>query len=168
MCEKERFIFLIFGELQVCILEKISRLQATILKENNDCSGSPCITLGVSLDRGEPVQLHFTLTGDRGSFYETRKMNRRREIFHIRHPLQGISWITNTENFKCFIKMINYFCFVLKGSIQVKMRAWNMFSSLEVEMFGSGDKNSDTKGKGSNRRFLNFNNKVIYYLPLEL
>ncbi|XP_037542039.1 polycystic kidney disease protein 1-like 2 [Nematolebias whitei] len=82
-------ILLWFWSDSVCILEKISGLRATILKERDDCSGSPCITLGVLFDRGEPVQLHFTLTGDDGSFYETRKMNRRREIFHIRHPLQA-------------------------------------------------------------------------------
>lgn len=62
-----------------------------MLKRRENCSGSRCIALGVSLERGEPVLLHFSLTGAKNSFSETREMNTKRKIFHIRHPLQGIS-----------------------------------------------------------------------------
>uniref|UniRef100_A0AAQ6AF67 Polycystic kidney disease 1 like 2a n=1 Tax=Amphiprion ocellaris TaxID=80972 RepID=A0AAQ6AF67_AMPOC len=75
-------------DLQVCILEKVARLHASILTERDDCSDSPDITLGVSLERGTPVLLLFSLTGDNSSFSETREMNTRKGIFLIEHPIQ--------------------------------------------------------------------------------
>ncbi|XP_035813867.2 polycystic kidney disease protein 1-like 2 [Amphiprion ocellaris] len=95
-------------DLQVCILEKVARLHASILTERDDCSDSPDITLGVSLERGTPVLLLFSLTGDNSSFSETREMNTRKGIFLIEHPIQG--------------------------PIKVKLRAQNVFSSLEVDV----------------------------------
>ncbi|GLD61521.1 polycystic kidney disease protein 1-like 2, partial [Lates japonicus] len=75
--------------LQVCVLEKIAGLQASVLTERNDCQDSPDITVGVSIERGAPVLLLFSLTGDNNSFYETREMNARRGIFNIGCPNQG-------------------------------------------------------------------------------
>ncbi|KAM9710551.1 polycystin-1-like protein 2 [Menidia menidia] len=90
-------------DLQVCIVEEISGLRAAVVRES--CV-RPHGALGVSLTRGAPVQLFFSLTGDHGSFSETKRMNSKRRVFHIRHPI--------------------------RGSKQVKVRAWNEFSSMEV------------------------------------
>lgn len=75
--------------LQVCVLEKLDGLQATLLKEAKDCFGSTCITLGVSLNRGEPALLFFSLTGKNGTFSETKEMKRRGEVFQFGCPLEG-------------------------------------------------------------------------------
>lgn len=74
---------------QVCVLEELAGLRASLLKETDDCSGSAGITLEVSLDRGEPVLLLISLTGENGTFSETREMSTRRDIFQISHPIQG-------------------------------------------------------------------------------
>ncbi|XP_007572505.1 polycystic kidney disease protein 1-like 2 [Poecilia formosa] len=104
------------SDLQVCVWEELAGLQASLLRETDDCSGSACITLEVSLDRGEPVLLLISLTGENGTFSETREMSTTRDIFQISHPIQG--------------------------SVQVKIKAWNAFSCLEVEVLGSHDENS--------------------------
>lgn len=82
-------LFVFVCILQVCILEKVEGLLASMLKEQDGCSGSPYITFDVSVDRGEPVLLLFSLTGSNGSFSETREMNTKRGIFHIGYPIQG-------------------------------------------------------------------------------
>ncbi|XP_067459444.1 polycystin-1-like protein 2 [Thunnus thynnus] len=113
-------------DLQVCVLEDVTGLQASVLAVRGDCLDSPDITIGVSLERGTPVLLLFSLTGDSSSFSETREMNTRKEIFHIERPIQG--------------------------SLQVRLRAWNVFSSLEVDvdMLAACDKDSVIKLNGHN------------------
>ncbi|MEQ2315829.1 hypothetical protein AMECASPLE_026442, partial [Ameca splendens] len=120
--------------LQVCVLEELAGLQASLLKETDDCFGSACITLGVSLDRGDPVLLLFSLTGENGTFSETREMNTTREIFQICHPIQG--------------------------SVQVKIKAWNAFSYLEVDVFGSCDENSVMKLNSPDEQLLSLHKKM--------
>ncbi|XP_034430203.1 polycystic kidney disease protein 1-like 2 [Hippoglossus hippoglossus] len=76
-------------DLQVCILEEVAGLQASVL--TGDCLHSSDIAVGVSLEHGAPALLLFSLTGDNNSsFYETRDMNARKDIFHIDHPIQGM------------------------------------------------------------------------------
>ncbi|XP_042283303.1 polycystic kidney disease protein 1-like 2 [Thunnus maccoyii] len=113
-------------DLQVCVLEDVTGLEASVLAVRGDCLDSPDITIGVSLERGTPVLLLFSLTGDSSSFSETREMNTRKEIFHIERPIQG--------------------------SLQVGLRAWNVFSSLEVDvdMLAACDKDSVIKLNGHN------------------
>ncbi|XP_078118997.1 polycystin-1-like protein 2 [Sander vitreus] len=114
------------ADLQMCVLEKVARLQASVLTERDDCLDSPDITLGVTLERGAPVLLLFSLTGDNSSYSETREMNTSKDIFHIGHQVQG--------------------------SVQVKLRAWNAFSSLEVDVdtFDICGKDSAVKLNGQN------------------
>ncbi|XP_044072039.1 polycystic kidney disease protein 1-like 2 [Siniperca chuatsi] len=123
------------ADLQMCVLEKVAGLQASVLTERDDCLESPDITIGVSLERGAPVLLLFSLTGDNSSFSETREMNTRKEIFHIGHPIQG--------------------------SVQVKLRAWNVFSSLkvDVDMLASCGKDSLVELNGHNDYLLSFNKR---------
>lgn len=88
--------FVILHTLQVCVLENVVGLWASVLMERDECGRSPHITFGVSLEKGAPVLLLFSLTGgDNDSFYESREMNARKGIFHIGHPIHGTE---NTEN----------------------------------------------------------------------
>ncbi|XP_037646091.1 polycystic kidney disease protein 1-like 2 [Sebastes umbrosus] len=123
--------------LQMCVLEEVAGLQASVLTERNDCPDSPGITVGVSLERGVPVLLLFSLTGDNSSYSETREMTISKSIFHIGHPIQG--------------------------SVQVKLRAWNVFSSLEVDMdmFAFCGKDSVVKLNGHNDYLLRPRKKHI-------
>ncbi|XP_062287305.1 polycystin-1-like protein 2 [Scomber scombrus] len=75
-------------ELQVCVLEDVAGLQASLLADRGDCLDSSDITVGVSLERGAPVLLFFLLTSDSSSFSETREMNTRNDMFHIERPIQ--------------------------------------------------------------------------------
>ncbi|TKS67513.1 Polycystic kidney disease protein 1-like 2 PC1-like 2 protein [Collichthys lucidus] len=124
------------ADLQMCVLEKVAGLQASVLTERDDCLDSPDITVGVSLKGGAPVLLLFTLTGENISFSETRKMKTRKEIFRIGHQIQG--------------------------SVQVKLRAWNIFSSLEVDvdMFGSCGKDSALKQRKKHVRVVRSSLKI--------
>ncbi|XP_028289475.1 polycystic kidney disease protein 1-like 2 [Parambassis ranga] len=109
-------------DLQVCILEKISGLQAFMISETDDCLD---ITLGVSLDHGAPVLLFFSLNEDTSSFFETREMNTKKGTFHIKHLVQGSE----------------------RSSATVKLTAQNAFSSLavDVDVFPSCIKDPDMK-----------------------
>ena len=83
-------ISLRFIILQMCLLEKVAGLQAAVLTERDDCPDSEDITVGVTLERGAPVLLLFSLTGDNRSYSETREMNASKNIFHIGHPIKGM------------------------------------------------------------------------------
>ncbi|XP_026231670.1 LOW QUALITY PROTEIN: polycystic kidney disease protein 1-like 2 [Anabas testudineus] len=112
-------------DLQVCVLEKVAGLQASVLSERNDCIDTPEIMIGVFLERGAPVLLLFSMTGyNNSSFSETREMNTRKEIFLIPQQIQG--------------------------TVQVKLRAWNVFSFLEVDLVSSCGKDSAIKQNGPN------------------
>uniref|UniRef100_A0A3P8P2Q7 Polycystic kidney disease 1 like 2a n=1 Tax=Astatotilapia calliptera TaxID=8154 RepID=A0A3P8P2Q7_ASTCA len=76
-------------DLQVCVLEKIVGLQASVLTAGDECLDSPFIIFDVSLVRGEPVMLLFSLSGNNGLFTETRQMNTRKEMFETENPIQG-------------------------------------------------------------------------------
>uniref|UniRef100_UPI0037E779AE polycystin-1-like protein 2 n=1 Tax=Semicossyphus pulcher TaxID=241346 RepID=UPI0037E779AE len=52
------------ADLQMCVLEKVAGLQASVLTEQPDCQDSASITIDVSLERGTPVLLLFSLKGD--------------------------------------------------------------------------------------------------------
>nr|XP_043906417.1 polycystic kidney disease protein 1-like 2 [Solea senegalensis] len=118
------------ADLQVCVVEKVAGLQASMLTETDDCLDSPDISVVVSLEQGAPVLLLFSLTGDDDTFHETREMNGREGIFHIGNPIQG--------------------------TVQVKLRAVNDFSSQEVDMDTLTPCGSDTviKPGGYNDRRL--------------
>ncbi|XP_055361208.1 polycystic kidney disease protein 1-like 2 [Betta splendens] len=106
--------------LQVCVLEKAAGLQASVLTEGTDCVDSADITVGVFLEKGAPALLLFSLTADKNSSYrETRKMNTRKEVFHIKHQMEGV--------------------------IRVKLKAWNVFSFVEAEVFSPSGLKSATK-----------------------
>lgn len=70
---------------QMCVLEKVAGLRASVLTERKD-SG---ITVAVSVECGAPVQLLFTVMKQKSSFSETREMNTRMGIFHLGHRKEG-------------------------------------------------------------------------------
>lgn len=69
----------------MCVLEKVAGLRASVLTERKD-SG---ITVAVSVERGAPVLLLFTVMKQKSSFSETRGMNTRMGIFHLGHRKEG-------------------------------------------------------------------------------
>ncbi|XP_026000938.1 polycystic kidney disease protein 1-like 2 isoform X3 [Astatotilapia calliptera] len=122
-------------DLQVCVLEKIVGLQASVLTAGDECLDSPFIIFDVSLVRGEPVMLLFSLSGNNGLFTETRQMNTRKEMFETENPIQG--------------------------SIEAKLRVWNIFSSLEVvlNISASCDKDLGFKPSDQNNILFGMNNR---------
>uniref|UniRef100_A0A8C4HVJ1 Polycystic kidney disease protein 1-like 2 n=1 Tax=Dicentrarchus labrax TaxID=13489 RepID=A0A8C4HVJ1_DICLA len=61
-------------DLELCLREPIEGLQASVIAEEGQCPDSADLIIGVSLERGAPVELLFTLTGARDTLSETRDM----------------------------------------------------------------------------------------------
>ncbi|XP_029385709.1 polycystic kidney disease protein 1-like 2 isoform X2 [Echeneis naucrates] len=101
-------------DLQLCVFEEVAGLQVSVLAEREDQAE---MTVAVSLERGWPVVLIFSLTGD-DSVYESREMNLRKGTFHLKKPA--------------------------RGTVQLELCAKNVFSSQEVDvdMFSLSMKNS--------------------------
>ncbi|XP_028291884.1 polycystic kidney disease protein 1-like 2, partial [Gouania willdenowi] len=102
-------------DFQVCIVEEIVGLQASILTDRDSCSSSVSVWIG----RGAPVKLIFHLLGDNSYSYETRDMKTTRGEFNFTHLPQGL--------------------------VRVKIKAWNDFSSEEVSVSASCGKDSRVK-----------------------
>uniref|UniRef100_A0A3Q1CIZ1 Polycystic kidney disease 1 like 2a n=1 Tax=Amphiprion ocellaris TaxID=80972 RepID=A0A3Q1CIZ1_AMPOC len=60
------------SDLELCLLEPIESLQASVIAENDVCPDSADLIIGVSLERGAPAELLFTLTGAKDTLSETR------------------------------------------------------------------------------------------------
>uniref|UniRef100_A0A673B3V4 Polycystic kidney disease 1 like 2a n=1 Tax=Sphaeramia orbicularis TaxID=375764 RepID=A0A673B3V4_9TELE len=75
-------------ELQVCVVQKISGLQALVLGGRSLYSSY--VNIRVTLERGTPVLLQFVLTGEKMSYYESRQMNKKTEIYQIGHKVKGM------------------------------------------------------------------------------
>ncbi|KAM3877020.1 polycystin-1-like protein 2 [Diretmus argenteus] len=96
-------------ELQVCLLEPIEGLQASVIAEEGECPDSPDLILGVSLERGAPVQLLFSLAGDNDTLSETRDMlNDSFQAYNFSKPIEGL--------------------------FDVKLQAMNVFSAIDVDV----------------------------------
>ncbi|XP_071389094.1 polycystin-1-like protein 2 [Centroberyx affinis] len=117
-------------DLQVCVLEEVAGLQALVVAEEGDCPQSPDLNVSVSLERGVPVLLLFSLTGDSSCFSETREMlqNTQKEIYHIRNPIQEHpckcqgKWQTETHTIKgnCLPDPFQYFKYKVKATKEKK------------------------------------------------
>lgn len=76
-------------ELQVCLLEPVEGLQASLLLEEGQCPDSH-LPISVSLERGAPAQLLFSVTGDNKTFSETRHMhNSSLQVYNITPTVEG-------------------------------------------------------------------------------
>ncbi|KAF3842903.1 hypothetical protein F7725_001752 [Dissostichus mawsoni] len=75
-------------DMQMCVLEKITGLQASVLTEDEHCLDSKDVTVAVTLEQGTPVLLRFYVTGDYSSYSETKILNTGSDIFHIGPSIQ--------------------------------------------------------------------------------
>ncbi|XP_062327812.1 polycystin-1-like protein 2 [Osmerus eperlanus] len=77
-------------ELQVCLLEPVEGLQASLLLEEGQCPDSH-LPISVSLEHGAPAQLLFSVTGDNKTFSETRHMhNSSLQVYNITPTVQDM------------------------------------------------------------------------------
>ena len=74
----------------MCVLEKITGLQASVLTEDEHCLDSKDVTVAVTLEQGTPVLLRFYVTGDYSSYSETNILKTGSDIFHIGPSIQGM------------------------------------------------------------------------------
>lgn len=77
-------------DLELCLLEPVEGLQASVMSEEGKCPDSTDIIIGVFLERGAPVQLLFNLTGARETLSETRDMlNGSLQAYTFSSPFEG-------------------------------------------------------------------------------
>ncbi|XP_070762062.1 polycystin-1-like protein 2 [Enoplosus armatus] len=96
-------------DLELCLLEPIEGLQASVIAEDDECPDSTDLVIGVSLERGAPVELLFTLTGARDAISESRDMlNGSLQAYTFSSPLEGL--------------------------LKVKVQAMNAFSDSDVDV----------------------------------
>ncbi|GAA6233697.1 polycystic kidney disease protein 1-like 2 isoform X1 [Lates japonicus] len=78
-------------DLELCLLEPVDGLQASVMSEEGECPDSTDIIIGVSLERGAPVQLLFNLTGAGDAVSETRDMlNGSVQAYTFSSPIEGL------------------------------------------------------------------------------
>ncbi|XP_036950669.1 polycystic kidney disease protein 1-like 2 isoform X1 [Acanthopagrus latus] len=95
--------------LELCLLEPVEGLQASVTAEGDDCPDSTDLVIGVSLERGAPVELFFTLTGATDAISEPRDMlNGSFQAYTFSSPLEGL--------------------------LRVKVQAVNAFSTSDVDV----------------------------------
>lgn len=76
--------------LELCLLEPVKGLLASVLSEARVCPDSADLMIEVSLNQGSPVQLFFNFTGATDSLSETREMlNGSSEVYTFSSPIQG-------------------------------------------------------------------------------
>uniref|UniRef100_A0A8P4GNN8 Polycystic kidney disease protein 1-like 2 n=1 Tax=Dicentrarchus labrax TaxID=13489 RepID=A0A8P4GNN8_DICLA len=93
-------------DLELCLREPIEGLQASVIAEEGQCPDSADLIIGVSLERGAPVELLFTLTGARDTLSETRDMLNGKVIFILLPRLdvgQENSTVLDLANFSTLI-----------------------------------------------------------------
>ncbi|XP_024909306.1 polycystic kidney disease protein 1-like 2 [Cynoglossus semilaevis] len=77
--------------LELCLLEPVKGLLASVLSEARVCPDSADLMIEVSLNQGSPVQLFFNFTGATDSLSETREMlNGSSEVYTFSSPIQGL------------------------------------------------------------------------------
>ncbi|KAL6468941.1 hypothetical protein MHYP_G00224650 [Metynnis hypsauchen] len=97
----------ISAALQLCLVEPVEGLLASIAPEQNICSGS-ALNVHVSLGSGAPVELLFMISGVNDSISETHQM------------VNGSLHVFNISS-------------TIKGEVNVLVRARNLFSVIEVD-----------------------------------
>lgn len=76
--------------LELCVLEPVEGLRASIVTDGDDCPDSMDLVISVLLDRGAPVELLFSLSGATDNFSETRDMfSSSSEMYTFSSPLEG-------------------------------------------------------------------------------
>lgn len=62
------------AHLELCLLHPVEGLQASVIVEEDVCPDSCDLIINISLERGAPVELLFTLTGAEDTLSESRDM----------------------------------------------------------------------------------------------
>lgn len=76
--------------LELCVLEPVEGLQASILTDGEGCPDSTDLVISVSLEKGAPVELLFSLTGAADALSEPRDMfDSSSKIYTFSSPLEG-------------------------------------------------------------------------------
>lgn len=77
--------------LELCLLEPVEGLQASVeVAEESECPDITDLVIGVSLERGAPAKLLFTLIGRRDNMSETRDiLNGSIQTYMFSSPLEG-------------------------------------------------------------------------------
>lgn len=77
-------------DLELCLLEPVEGLRASVMAEADECPDSTDLIIGVSLERGAPVELLFTLTGEGDTLSQTRDLlNGSLQAYTFSNPLEG-------------------------------------------------------------------------------
>ncbi|XP_069030569.1 polycystin-1-like protein 2 [Embiotoca jacksoni] len=97
------------SDLELCLLEPVGGLQASVIAEEDECPDSSDLIIGVSLERGAPVELFFTFSGAKDTLTVTRDM--------LDDSLQHYT-----------------FSSPLEGSFKVNVQAINAFSASDVDV----------------------------------
>lgn len=71
------------------MLEKIRGLQGSVLAGKEANLNLESITLDVSLERGEPALILFTLLQHTTTISTSAEINTKKAIFHLRHHFHG-------------------------------------------------------------------------------
>ncbi|XP_014843096.1 PREDICTED: polycystic kidney disease protein 1-like 2 isoform X1 [Poecilia mexicana] len=78
-------------DILLCLLEPVVGLQASVMAEMDACPDSHNLTIGVSLERGAPVELLFNLSGFKDTLTETRNMlNNSQHNYTFSSPLEEL------------------------------------------------------------------------------
>ncbi|XP_058485671.1 polycystin-1-like protein 2 [Solea solea] len=96
-------------DLQLCLLQPVENLQASVVSEEGKCPDSADMVIDVSLELGTPVQLLFNLTGA----METQSLSR--------DLLDGSSQVYTFSN-------------PIEGLVKIQVRAMNAFSASDVDV----------------------------------
>ncbi|KAM7014972.1 polycystin-1-like protein 2 [Tautogolabrus adspersus] len=97
------------AHVELCLLEPVEGLKASVISEEDKCPDSTDLIISVSLVRGAPAELLFTLTGAKNNISETRDM--------LNSSLQSFT-----------------FSSTLEGLLKVNIKAMNALSTLDVDV----------------------------------
>lgn len=78
------------ADLELCLHEPVEGLRSSLVSDEGTCPDSADLIVGVSLERGDPVQLLFNLTGAVDTLTDTRDMlNGSFQTYTFSSPLEG-------------------------------------------------------------------------------
>ncbi|XP_077374484.1 polycystin-1-like protein 2 [Festucalex cinctus] len=77
-------------QFELCLLEAVEGLHASMIEEDNQCPDSSDLIIGVSLEHGAPVKLLFTIAVNNVTHSETRDMlNGSLQMYTFGKPFEG-------------------------------------------------------------------------------